>query len=177
MIVNDSKSPQALVYRVGAGVLLTVIGFGISALPWDRIDFHGHMLWFTSHRKPVLLAALAVSWMMGFTISWRAESSLRDGVKSGFWPEVQLEALRRRIPAAGYLSVTALLAVLTSVALGFTSTFWHAHAMFWTVMIPIQTMTRISSILRNPQPVRPEVGLGLWNARPIHSQEWGRKVH
>jgi hypothetical protein len=122
---------------------------------------------------------MALFALIGFLISVQAESSLRDGVQSGLWPEDQLEALRRRIPAARYFNLASVLvglAYLVFLAFALRFQTWRCDVPIWIATFPIQTIAGVSSILRNPQPVRPKEGLGLRNAQPIHSQEWGRTV-
>lgn len=172
MMLAASKSPRALVYRISGGVLLLMSGFGVAALPWDRMSSAGHLLWLTSHRRPVPIFLLAVLWIVGLAVLWRAEFTLKAGIKKSIWPEEELTPLRRLTRTGAYLSFALLLAVRVCIVFVFSDSKGHGFALFPLFLIPFQTFIRLANILKQSEVSGSGVELSLRIGQPIRSEEW-----
>jgi hypothetical protein len=154
------KSPKARGSQIIAGFVLEIGGFLLLVLAMPTA-------W--PHR---LLMALPV--VFGVALSFAAESSLTRGVRKNKWPKELLAPLSRWFSHPILLVPTSLLAIGAVVYL-FTSHFRHGMAGFWLACFPLMTTLRVRTLLKGPATNDLDQGLGLTDARPIHSETWGAR--
>jgi|SRR5579871_1593105 len=173
MKVSVSSSPARLACWSGVGSVLTAIPFLIGTVfhvPRLPTPGCGPEMIFWADRLRFLV--FLVPFACGITISILAEKRLRRGLKNETWQESVVELLRRRINHPVW-SVFAYLPLLAWFGYAFQSKLFHGTPLFWFLMAPTQTISRLRMMLR-PKQVAGDRVLPDWrNFKPIQSEHWG----
>jgi hypothetical protein len=170
MKMPGSTSPMRLASRALIGGAVTVISFLLLILPIPllRVD---HCVELFSSKNLLRLTVVLIPLLSGLAVSLMAERQLRRGIDNEEWQERELGPLRKVLahPVWTVISVIPLVALL---GYGVTSNLSHGLSLFWSLMIPAQTISRLRVMVK---PKRVAGGaLQDWRSfKPIQSEHWG----
>jgi hypothetical protein len=155
---NLSAVQTALLSAVGG--VITACGFLATAL-------------LPRHHKAALLPSLAatiVPIIVGFALSFKAESSLKDGIAAERWSSEQIESLRANL---GSFLWTALAGTLLVAGFILIVTVRHGAALAWVGIALAQTITRLQMAVKRPRQSQPPIDWRTYS--PIQSDHWGNR--
>ena len=155
-----------------AGSSGMAISFLLLILPITllRID---HCIGLFSSKNLLRLTIVLTPLVSGLAVSLMAERRLRRGIDNEEWQERELVPLRKVLdhPAWTVIGVIPLVAL---IGYGMTSKVFHGSALFWGLMAPVQTISRLRMMVK-PKGV---AGVGVlqdWRSfKPIQSEHWGK---
>lgn len=159
-----SWSPLSLLWLVGiSNAVITILLFGLAIYEWHS----------PRHSIPsfVTLNAIALI-VLGTATSLIAESSLRNGVESKSWSDLQLLVPRR---LASHPALWVWIGSLFAFMMLYGIFSWKNSAL-GTLAFPTElSLIRVSTILQKAQQNEEDPSsLHHCSIKPLHSENWGR---
>jgi hypothetical protein len=170
MKMLGSSSPMRLASRALIGGAVMVIPFLLLMLlnPLLRID---HCVDLFSSKNLLRLSVVLIPLLSGLAVSLMAERRLRRGIDNEEWEERDLEPLRK-VLAYPVWTVISVIPLVVLIGYGVTSNVSRGLPLFWSLMIPTQTISRLRVMVK-PKRVAGG-GLQDWRSfKPIRSEHWG----
>jgi hypothetical protein len=154
----DLTAAQTALF-VGLGAAMVSGGFGLLALV-------------RPHTHPLLPIIVSLSlWALGFFVSIKSQSELKEGVANQRWEASQIEPIRNL-----FLSVwwRVLIIGLAVVALVFMLIVWpHNIGLAWIFLYPSMTASWLAIAVRRTETPKPLIDWHTFS--PIHSDHWGHR--
>jgi sterol desaturase/sphingolipid hydroxylase (fatty acid hydroxylase superfamily) len=124
------------------------------------------------HTHPILpIIVSLVLFALGFFISIRSQSDLKEGVANQRWEPSQIEPLRNLFLSAWW---TALIIGLAVVAVVFMLIVWpHNTGIAWIFLYPSMTASWLAIAVRRTETPKPPIDWS--NFGPIRSDHWGQR--
>ena len=148
---------------VGLGNLLVAVSFLLLGL---RRAAHLHI-----HRPSHYIALSVALSAVGFVLSLKYESVLKEGIANQDWDPRQIETLRNLFQSPWWKSLAIILifaAIFTMIAVQPRNT-----SLAWIFLFPSMTASRLSMSTKPPRPSTPPTD---WRSfGPLHSDHWGQR--
>jgi hypothetical protein len=120
-------------------------------------------------RTAVLSSSIA-TFALGFYLSLKFESRLKDGVANQDWDEQQIDRLRNLFESLWWKALSISLLLL---AVFFLWIFRHHAALGWVFLFPSMSASRLTVAMKRPRSRKPPID---WHSfGPLSSDHWGER--
>lgn len=132
-------------------------------------------VWMGRQHGPNRSIAIFISFavvVVGFLVSARASSALKDGINNQRWPNGAVDSLRSAVHHPTWTAANVLLSFFAIAAVFERSMFDFS----WALLIVVQTMLEIRNAVRpSRKPPGPGNRIDWGNGAPLRSDHWGER--